>query len=178
MELHALHQTVLTGLGHSQVAALQHIVEGHRCGSASDDRHALNALRLILLIALLGQRINAGSQAVNQDFACRIGRGRLFDPIAFHCEGDALHLSILGSFFQANGSGRCFHIQISTHTIRVFYSCNQILQIGITIGNQLGTLADNRNVISGRCDAYRTFERIGGTDRQCIPGLGNAHIPV
>ena len=178
VELHALHQTVLTGLGHSQIAALQHIVEGHRCGSASDDRHALNALRLILLIALLGQRINAGSQAVNQKFTCRIGRDRLIDPVSGYREGDTIHLSILGSFFQANGSGGCFHIQISTHTIRIFYSCNQILQIGITVGNQLGTLADNRNVISGRRNAYRTFERIGRTDCQRVTGLGNIHVAV
>ena len=178
VELHPLHQTVLTGLGHSQIAALQHIVEGHRCGSASDDRHALNALRLILLIALLGQRINAGSQAVNQKFTCRIGRDRLIDPVSGYREGDTIHLSILGSFFQANGSGGCFHIQISTHTIRIFYSCNQILQIGITVGNQLGTLADNRNVISGRRNAYRTFERIGRTDCQRVTGLGNIHVAV
>ena len=178
VELHTLHQTVLTGLGHGQVAALQHIIEGHSCGSASDDRHALNSLRLILIIALFGHGINAGSQTINQEFTSRIGRDRLIDPVSGYREGDTLHLAVFRCLFQSNRSGRRFHIQIGAHTIRIFNASDQILQVGITISNQLGTLADNRNVISGRRDAYRTFERVGGTDRQRIPGLGNAHIPV
>ena len=178
VERHPLHQTVLTGLSHGQVAALQHIIESHGCGSASDDCHALNTPRLILLIALLGHGINAGSQTINQDFACRIGRDRLIDPVSGYRESDTLNLAVLGSLFQSNRSGRCFHIQIGAHAIRIFNTSDQILQVGITIGNQLGTLTDNRNVISGRCDAYRTFERVGGTDRQRVTGLRNAHIPV
>ena len=127
MELHAFHQTVLAGLGYGQIAALQNIVEGYGGCTPSDDCHTLNALRLIFLIALLCHSVNTGSQTVNQDLACRIGFDRLLDSVAFHREGDALHLSILRSLFQTNGSGRCFHIQIGAHTIRIFYPRNQIL---------------------------------------------------
>ena len=95
MELHTLHQTVFTGFGYRQLAAFQHIVEGHSCGFSADDRYALDTLRLILLIALLRHGIDTGRQTINLDFTCGIGCDCLVDSVSGHRESDSFHLAVL-----------------------------------------------------------------------------------
>ena len=178
MELHSFHQAVLTGLGHGQCAALQHVIKSHGRGSSADNRHTLNALRLVFFIVLLRYRVNARSKTVDLDFSCGIGFDGLVDAVTFYLECDTLHIAILRGLFQTNASGRCFHIQISRYIICVFHTSNQVLQVRITISNQFGTLAYNGNVISRGCDLHSAGKRICRRNGQRIPGLGNIHAAV
>ena len=171
MERDTLVQTILGVFINGKVAAFQNIVKGHGCGSSANNGHALGTLGFIFVIALFGDGVNAGGKAVDENLTCRIGFHRLIDTITGHREGNALHNAVLGGLFQRNRAGRRFHIQICHHRICIFHASDHILQAGVTVGNQLGAFADNRNVISGRCDTNRTGKSVVRGNGQRTPGL-------
>ena len=95
VELHALIQSVLGGLGHGQLAAAEHIVEGNRRRLSGEHGNAVAFLGHILVIALLGDGINAGHQIVDVNFTVSVGGNALIDALAGDGEGNAVHLAVL-----------------------------------------------------------------------------------
>ena len=95
MELHALIQPILGGLGHGKLAAAEHIVEGNRRRLSGEHGNAVAFLGHILVIALLGDGINAGHQIVDANFTVPVGGNGLIDALAGDGEGNAVHPAVL-----------------------------------------------------------------------------------
>ena len=95
VELHALIQPILGGLGHGQIAAAEYIVEGNRRRLPGEHGNAVAFLGHILVIALLGDGINAGHQIVDVNFTVSVGGNALIDALAGDGEGNAVHLAVL-----------------------------------------------------------------------------------
>ena len=95
VELHTLVQSVLGGLGHGQIAATEHIVEGNRRRLSGEHGNAVAFLGHILVIALLGDGIGAGHQIVDVNFTVSVGGNALIDALAGDGEGNAVHLAVL-----------------------------------------------------------------------------------
>lgn len=95
MELHTLVQSVLGGLGHGQITAAEHIVEGNRRRLSSEHGNTVAFLGHILVIALLGDGIGAGHQIVDVNFTVSVGGNALIDALAGDGEGNAVHLAVL-----------------------------------------------------------------------------------
>ena len=95
VELHTLIQPVLGGLGHGQIAAAEYIVEGNRRRLPSEHGNAVAFLGHILVIALLGDGINAGHQIFDVNFTVSVGGNGLIDALAGDGEGNAVHLAVL-----------------------------------------------------------------------------------
>ena len=94
-ELDTLGQTVLGGLGHRKVTALEDIVKGHRCGLIIFHRNGLGCLRLVVVFVLLGYRIAAGQETFDLDLSVCIGGHVLGDTVAGYHEGNARYNAIL-----------------------------------------------------------------------------------
>ena len=90
VELHALIQSVLGGLGHGQITAAEYIVEGNRRRLPSEHGNTVAFLGYILVIALLGDGINAGHQIVDVNFTVSVGGNALIDALAGDGEGNAV----------------------------------------------------------------------------------------
>ena len=95
MELHALIQPILGGLGHGKLAAAEHIVEGNRRRLPGKHGDTVAFLGHILVIALLGDGINAGHQIVDVNFTGSVGGNALIDALAGDGEGNAVHPAVL-----------------------------------------------------------------------------------
>ena len=95
VELHALIQPILGGLGHGQFATAKHIVEGNRRRLAGKHGNTVAFLRLVFAIALLGDGIGAGHQIVDANFTVPVGGNGLIDALAGDGEGNAVHLAVL-----------------------------------------------------------------------------------
>lgn len=95
MELHTLVQPILGGLGHGQIAATEHIVEGNRRRLPGKHGDTVAFLGHILVIALLGDGINAGHQIIDANFTVPVGGNGLIDALAGDGEGNAFHLAVL-----------------------------------------------------------------------------------
>ena len=95
MELHALIQPILGGLGHGKLAAAEHIVEGNRRRLPGKHGDTVAFLGHILVIALLGDGINAGHQIVDVNFTVSVGGNGLIDALAGDGEGNAVHPAVL-----------------------------------------------------------------------------------
>ena len=95
MELHALIQSVLGGLGHGQIAAAEYIVEGNRRRLSGEHGNTVAFLGHILVIALLGDGIGAGHQIVDANFTVLVGGNGLIDALAGDGEGNAVHPAVL-----------------------------------------------------------------------------------
>ena len=95
MELHALIQPILGGLGHGKLAAAEHIVEGNRRRLPGKHGDTVAFLGHILVIALLGDGINAGHQIVDVNFTVSVGGNALIDALAGDGEGNAVHPAVL-----------------------------------------------------------------------------------
>ena len=95
VELHSLIQPVLRGLGHGQFATAKHIVEGNRRRLAGKHGNTVAFLRLVFVIALLGDGIGAGHQIVDANFTVPVGGNGLIDTLAGDGEGNAVHLAVL-----------------------------------------------------------------------------------
>ena len=95
MELHALIQPILGGLGHGKLAAAEHIVEGNRRPLPGKHGDTVAFLGHILVIALLGDGINAGHQIVDVNFTVSVGGNALIDALAGDGEGNAVHPAVL-----------------------------------------------------------------------------------
>ena len=95
VELHSLIQPVLRGLGHGQFATAKHIVEGNHRRLSGKHGNTVAFLGYILVIALLGDGINAGHQIVAANFTVSIGGNGLIDALAGDGEGNAVHPAVL-----------------------------------------------------------------------------------
>lgn len=95
MELHALIQPILGGLGHGKLAAAEHIVEGNRRRLPGKHGDTVAFLRLVFVIALLGDGIGAGHQIVDANFTVPVGGNGLIDALAGDGEGNAVHFAVL-----------------------------------------------------------------------------------
>ena len=178
MEGHALHQPVLAGFRHFQAAAFEDVVESYGGGLAADDGHALAFLGFILVNRLLGYGINAGIEVGDVDLARLIGGLGGAVSLAGNGEADPGYLSILGSFNQLHIAGRCSHIQMGSYPVGIFHASHDILQIGITISNQLGALAYCGDIISAGGDPHGAADGMVCTDCQRIAGLCKGHAAV
>ena len=95
VELHTLVQSVLGGLGHGQITATEHIVEGNRRRLSGEHGNAVAFLGHILVIALLGDGIDTGHQIIDANFTVSFGGNGLIDALAGDGEGNAIHLAVL-----------------------------------------------------------------------------------
>ena len=95
VELHTLVQSVLGGLGHGQITATEHIVEGNRRRLSGEHGNAVAFLGHILVIALLGDGIDTGHQIIDANFTVSVGGNGLIDALAGDGEGNAIHLAVL-----------------------------------------------------------------------------------
>ena len=78
-----------------RVAALQGVIEIDRCHLTADDGDTAHLLRLVFVVALLGDGVNAGSEVVDlNDTACARRNG-LVHAIAGDRKGNALDLAVL-----------------------------------------------------------------------------------
>ena len=95
-ELDALGQTVLGGLGHRKVTALEDIVKGYRCGLVVFHRNGLACLRLVVVLMLFGYRITAGQETFDLDLTVFIGSHILVDTVAGYHERNTRYDAVLG----------------------------------------------------------------------------------
>ena len=95
VELHALIQPILGGLGHGKLAAAEYIVEGNRRRLPGKHGDTVAFLRLVFVIALLGDGIGAGHQIVDANFTVPVGGNSLIDALAGDGEGNAVHPAVL-----------------------------------------------------------------------------------
>ena len=98
VELHTLIQSVLGGFGHGKLAAAEHIVKGNRRRLSGKHGDTVAFLGHILVIALLGDGINAGHQIVDANFTVSVGGNGLIDTLAGDGEGNAVHFAVLAGF--------------------------------------------------------------------------------
>ncbi len=98
VELHTLIHPILGGLGHGQIATTEYIVEGNRCRLSGKHGDTVAFLGHILVIALLGDGINAGHQIIDANFTVPVGGNDLIDTLAGDGEGNAVHLAVLAGF--------------------------------------------------------------------------------
>ena len=95
VELHALIQPILGGLGHGQIAATEYIVEGNRRRLSGKHGNTVAFLGYILVIALLSDGIDTGHQIVDANFTVPVGGNGLIDALAGDGEGNAVHPAVL-----------------------------------------------------------------------------------
>ena len=95
MELHALIQPILGGLGHGQIAAAEYIVEGNRRRLSGKHGNTVAFLGYILVVALFSDGIDTGHQIVDANFTVPVGGNGLIDALAGDGEGNAVHLAVL-----------------------------------------------------------------------------------
>ena len=117
VELHALVQAVLGGLGHDERAALQGIIEIDRCHLTADDGHTAHLLRLVFVIVLLGHGVNAGSKVVDlNDTACARCNG-LVHAVAGDRKVNALYLAVLAGFDDLGAAVADLDVQIALYGV-------------------------------------------------------------
>ena len=95
VELHALIQPILGGLGHGQITAAEHIVKGNRRRLAGKHGNTVAFLGYILVVALFSDGIDTGHQIVDVNFTVSVGGNALIDALAGDGEGNAVHLAVL-----------------------------------------------------------------------------------
>ena len=117
MELHALVQAVLGGLGHDERAALQGIIEIDRCHLTADDGDTAHLLRLVFVVALLGNGVNTGGEVVDlNDTACA-RRNSLVHSIAGDRKGNALYLAVLTGLDDLGAAVADLDVQIALYGV-------------------------------------------------------------
>ena len=117
VELHTLIQPILGGLGHGKLAAAEYIVEGNRCRLSGKHGDTVAFLGHILVIALLGDGINAGHQIIDANFTVSVGGNSLIDALADNGKGNAVHLAVLAGF--DNFSAAIADLQLDKRPYRV-----------------------------------------------------------
>ena len=95
VELHALIQPILGGLGHGQITAAEHIVKGNRRRLPGKHGDTVAFLGYILVVALFSDGINAGHQIVDVNFTVSVGGNGLIDALAGDGEGNAVYPAVL-----------------------------------------------------------------------------------
>ena len=95
VEFHALVQAVLGGLGHNEGSSLQGVIEIDRCHLTADNGDTAHLLRLVFVVALLGDGVNAGSKVVDLNDTARTRRDGLVHAVAGDRKRNALDLAVL-----------------------------------------------------------------------------------
>ena len=117
MELHALVQAVLGGLGHDESSALQGVIEIDRCHLTADDGDTAHLLRLVFVVALLGNGVNTGGEVVDlNDTACA-RRNSLVHSIAGDRKGNALYLAVLTGLDDLGAAVADLDVQIALYGV-------------------------------------------------------------
>ena len=173
MEPDALHQPVLGGFGHAQTAAFEDVIEGHGGRAASDHGHALHILGQIPVYALFGHGVDTGDQPIHKNRAVLGGGHAALHLLAGNGETDTGHHAVLRGLFQLNIPGGRFHVQIGIHGIGVLHAGHNVLQAGVTVGDQLGAGADGGDVVPAGRDGHSAVKGRGGGYSQRVPGFGN-----
>ena len=117
VEFHALVQAVLGGLGHDESSALQGVIEIDRCHLTADDGDTAHLLRLVFVIALLDDGVNAGGKVVDlNDTACARRNG-LVHTVAGDRKGNALYLAVLAGLDDFGTAVADLDVQIALYGI-------------------------------------------------------------
>ena len=177
MEFHALVQAVLGGLGHDERAALQGIIEIDRCHLTADDGDTAHFLRLVFVVALLGDGVNAGSEVVDLNFSVFAGLNGFIYAVAYNGKGKSLHLAVLAGFYDFGGAVADFDIYIAFYgvadrlcigdgilysavgTVNVIRPCDNAPSLGVFL------FGGNRDGVD---------RRFVGGDRQLIAAYGKS----
>ena len=161
VELHTLIQTVLGGLGHGQITAAEYIVEGNRRRLSGKHGNTVAFLGHILVIALLGDGINAGHQIVDANFTVSVGGNALIDALAGDGEGNAVHFAVLAGL--DNFSSSIADLQLDKR----FYGVADGGRIGDGILNAaVGAVLivrPNKNAAAGCASTCRNRHIAGGS---------------
>ena len=112
VEFHALIQPVLGGLGHDERAALQGVIEIDRCHLTADDSDTAHLLRLVFVVALLGDGVNAGGKVVDLNDTARTCRNGLVHAIAADRKGNALYFAVLTGLDDLGAAVGYFQVKI------------------------------------------------------------------
>ena len=178
MERHALNQTVLGSFYNLKASSFQRIVEVNSGGLAADQRDGLGFLRLILINGLFRNGVSAGEQSLHGQIAVFVCGNGFVEVLTLDRKGNPCNDAVLRSLFQCDCTGRCLHIQICLYCICIFHTGHNILQAGITIGDQFCAAADRWHIASCGGDSYRTVKGCFGCDRQLVAGFGHTHFTV
>ena len=112
VELYALVQPVLGGLGHDECAALQGVIEIDRCHLTADDSDTAHLLRFVFVVALLGDGVNAGSKVIDlNNTACARCNG-FVHAIACDRKRNALDLAVLTGLDDLGAAVGHFQVKI------------------------------------------------------------------
>ena len=112
VELHAFIQSVLGGLGHDEGSALQGVIEIDRCHLTADDGDTAHFLRLVFVVALLGDGVNAGGKVVDLNDAARARHNGLVHTVAGDRKGNALYLAVLTGLDDLGAAVGHFQVKI------------------------------------------------------------------
>ena len=124
VEFHALVQAVLGGLGHNEGSSLQGVIEIDRCHLTADNGDTAHLLRLVFVVALLGDGVNAGSKVVDLNDTARTRRDGLVHAVAGDRKRNALDLAVLTCLDDLGAAVADLDIQIA------FYGVADRLRIG------------------------------------------------
>ena len=117
VEFHALVQAVLGGLGHDEGAALQGVIETDHCHLTADDGDTAHLLRLVFVVVLLGDGVNAGGKVIDlNDTACTCRNG-LVHAVAGDRKGNALDLAVLAGFDDLGAAVTDLDVQITLYGV-------------------------------------------------------------
>ena len=178
LKLYTGNQIILGVLNDFQGTTLQDVVKVHGCSLATDHSNSLAALRLIKVRYHFGYSKCAGTQAIQGNHAAVCRLHSLVDAIAGNVEGYTVHHAILGGLNDFQRTSGCFHIQICDYGIGIFHARDYILQFRRAIGDQLGTFADNGDIVSCCCDCNRIGDNIVSSNGQRVAGLCNAYAVI
>ena len=178
LKLHTGDQIILGVFNDLQGTSFQDVVKIHGSSLTADHSNSLAALRLIKVRCHFGYSKCAGTQTIQGDHAAVCRLHGLVDALAGNVEGYTVHHTILGGLNDLQRTGGCFHIQICDYGIGIFHARDYILQFRRTIGNQLGTFADNGDIVSCCCDSNRIRDNIVSSDGQRVAGLCNAYAVI
>ena len=117
MKGYALVQAVLRGFGNNEIAPFQHIVECDRRRLTAHNGNTANLLRLISVVALLGDGVNAGSEVVDLNFSVFAGLNDFIYAFTCNSKGDSLNNIVLAGFYDFGGAVADFDIYIAFYGV-------------------------------------------------------------
>ena len=84
MEFRTLAESVLTGLGNRQIAALYHIAESNGCRLTADYGNAANLLWLVFFLCEFGYGENSGHEVIDLNLTAVFGLYGLLNTVALY----------------------------------------------------------------------------------------------
>ena len=117
VEFHALVQAVLGGLGHDEGSSLQGVIEIDRCHLTAGNGDTAHFLRLVFVVALLGDGVNAGSKVVDLNDTARPRRDGLVHAVAGDRKRNALYLAVLTGLDDLGAAVADLDVQIALYGV-------------------------------------------------------------